>query len=105
MNGLNADLAGLDGCRRVMGNEAGQFGGISDGFASRGVDASIFGKLPASGQIARQAQQMNTAGRRQFSAAENFLRAVERGLDQTQGAIVSREKADVGDMASTPQAL
>jgi len=95
MRGLTADFAGLDRCRRAMLTQAGQFGGIADGFPGQGIDAGIFGTLPAARLIAGLSGQVDIAADGQFSAAEKFLRGVERGLDTVRQGVAEAEQANV----------
>jgi hypothetical protein len=95
MRGLTADFDVLDSCRRAMLGQAGQFGGIADGFSGQEIDASIFGTLPAAQALAGLSGQVDTAGHGQFCAAEKFLRGVERGLDSVRQGVADAEQANV----------
>jgi hypothetical protein len=95
MNGLTADFAALDGCRKTMLGQAGQFGGLADGFSARDIDPSMFGTLPASGALAELAGRVDAGIGAQFSAAERFLRSVERALDAVRQGVADAEKSNV----------
>ncbi len=92
MQGLTADFGVLDSCRRAMLGQAGQFGGIADGFCGHQISASIFGTLPAAAGLASLSSQADTAGNSQFSAAEAFLRGAERGLDTVRQGVADAEQ-------------
>lgn len=96
MSGFSTDLDALDGCRRTTLREAGQFGGIADGFTARHVDSSIFGALPVAGRLAALTGQVDTAATSQFAIAEQRLRGVERALDAVRQGFSDTEGANVG---------
>ncbi len=100
MRGLTADFGVLDSCRRAMLSQAGQFGGIADGFRGHEVDASVFGTLPAAQALAGLSGQVDAAGHGQFCAAEKLLRGVERGLDSVRQGVADAEQANI-DAIST----
>ncbi|MGE5288739.1 MAG: hypothetical protein ACM3ML_16380 [Micromonosporaceae bacterium] len=95
MSGLTADFAALDGCRKTMLAQAGQFGGLADGFSGRAIDASMFGTLPAAGALAALAGHVDAGVGTQLSAAEKFLRSVERALDAVRQGVADAEKTNV----------
>ncbi len=95
MSGLTADFDGLDSCRRAMLAQAGQFGGIADGFSGHEIDAGMFGTLPAAPMLASLSGQVDSAAGGQFSAAEKFLRGVERGLDAVRQGVAEAEQANI----------
>jgi hypothetical protein len=95
MRGLTADFDGLDSGRRAMLGQAGQFGGIADGFSGHDVDAGIFGTLAPAGPLADISGQVDSAAGGQFSAAEKFLRGVERALDTVRQGVAAAEQANV----------
>lgn len=95
MRGLTADFGALDSCRRAMLDQAGQFGGISDGFCGHDVDGGIFGTLTGAGPLAKVCEQVDAAAGGQFSAAEQFLRGVERGLDSVRQGVAAAEQANI----------
>jgi hypothetical protein len=95
MSGVMADFDGLDSCRRAMLGQAGQFGGIADGFRGGDIGAGIFGTLPAAGPLAGCSAQVESAAEGQFRAAETFLRGVERALDTVRQGFAEAEQANV----------
>jgi hypothetical protein len=95
MRGLKADFDVLDSCRRAMLRQAGHFGGIADGFSCDEIGASTFGTLPAGAALAGLSGQVDTTAAGQFSAAEKFLRGVERGLDSVRQGVADAEQDNV----------
>ncbi len=100
MSGLTADFDALDGCRKAMLGQAGQFGGLADGFSGRDIDPSMFGTAPGAGPLAVAAAHFDAAVGTQFSAAEKFLRGVERAVDAVRQGVAEAEKANVGTIQS-----
>jgi hypothetical protein len=100
MSSLTADFDVLDSCRRAMLRQAGQFGGIADGFSGQEIDASIFGTLPSSGALAGLSGQVDSAAGGQYAAAEKFLRGVERGLDSVRQGVADAEQANINAIQS-----
>ena len=94
MRGLMADFSALDSCQRAMLGQAGQFGGIADGFSSRDVGPAMFGRLPVAGSLAELAGRLDAAANDEFSAAEAFLRGVERALDTVRQEVSETEQAN-----------
>lgn len=82
MADLSVDVSGLDACQQTLGDRAGQFGAIGDGFSDGQAGDSSFGTLSASGRVSQLATQLSSTAASQFSSAEAFLRAAERALDQ-----------------------
>jgi hypothetical protein len=100
MSSLTADFDVLDCCRRAMLRQAGQFGGIADGFSGQEIGANMFGALPAAAALAGLSGQVDSAAAGQFSAAEKFLRGVERGLDAVRQGVTDAEQANVNAIQS-----
>ncbi|HUK71256.1 MAG TPA: hypothetical protein VLW50_21220 [Streptosporangiaceae bacterium] len=100
MRGLTADFDALDRCRAAMLAQAGQFGGIADGFSSPQIDSRIFGTLTAGHQLAGLAGQTDEVADAEFGAAEAFLRAVERALDAVRHGVSAAEQANVNAIQS-----
>jgi hypothetical protein len=96
MSGFSTDLNALDGCRKTTLREAGQFGGIADGFTARRVAAPIFGAAPVADALAALADAVDIAATSQFAVAEKLLRAVERALDTVHHGVTETEKANIG---------
>jgi hypothetical protein len=95
MTGLTADFDALDRCRRAMLTQAGQFGGIADGFSGDEIDPPAFGTLPAAGPLAEISGQVDGAAGAQFAAAETFLRGVERAVDTVRQGLSEAEQSNV----------
>jgi hypothetical protein len=81
MAGFSYDSSNLEGCQRVVGSQAGQFGGISDTLSLSPV-SSDFGSLPESAQLAKVAAEVNDTMRSQLASAQKFLQGTEVALDQ-----------------------
>jgi hypothetical protein len=100
MSGLTADFDALERCRKAMLDQAGQFGGLADGFCGRDIDPSMFGTLPGAGPLAVVAAHLDAAVGTQFCAGEKFLRGVERAVDAVRHGVAEAEKANVGTIKS-----
>jgi hypothetical protein len=97
---LSVDLEELDRCRKVIQDQAEEFGGMSGGLAARDVAPSSFGALPAAIRLAQASQDLHAAAGAQLSAAHNFLGSVGIGLynegqrtSQTESSNVNALKA------------
>jgi hypothetical protein len=95
MSGFSTDLTALDDCRRKVLREAGQFGGIADGFTARRAGASIFGTFSVAASLAALTGQVDTAATSELDAAQRLLRGVERALDVVHQHVSETESANV----------
>jgi len=82
MQGFIVDLDELAWCRKIVQDQAEQFDGIAAGLGPNDVNASLLGTLPAATKLARASQDLHTAARAEFSAAQEFLGSVGQGLGE-----------------------
>lgn len=100
MAGFTVDVNDLDSCRQTVGEQAGQFGGLGDGFAQSPAGGSSFGSMPASGRMSQLATQFSSAVASQYSSAETFLRGAERALDQARQNYTKADEVNASNARS-----
>ncbi|MBA8929640.1 hypothetical protein BC739_006858 [Kutzneria viridogrisea] len=95
MTATKFNFDAIESCRTAMNGQAGQFGGLSDGFQAGGsTSADVFGKLDASAGIAGAVDGLNGTVHGELNAAEELLRKVERALDSIETNIHQTEEAN-----------
>jgi hypothetical protein len=95
--GFSLKFSGLDACSQSMGEQAGQFGAISDSFSGSPATGSAFGSISVSGQLSSLTSQLHEAHGRQFGSAAEFLSATERALDTARQGYAKTEAVNTYD--------
>lgn len=75
------NMEALETCRSTLEGKAGPVGAIGDGFEGQHVDAVIFGRLEAAGQLASAVTDLDSHAKQQFDSAEQLLRSASSALD------------------------
>ena len=91
----------IDGCRSAMSTQAGQFGGVGDGFQGAATSADAFGKLDASAGFASAIDGFASSVHGELQAAENLLRKVESSLDSIETTVQDVEQQNKKGLTAT----
>ncbi len=91
----------IDACRSAMSTQAGQFGGVGDGFQGGSTSADVFGKLDASAGLASAIDGFASTVHGELTAAENLLRKVESALDSIETTMQDQEKQSARGLTAT----
>jgi uncharacterized protein YukE len=81
----------IDACRSAMNTQAGQYGGVGDGFQGASTSADVFGKLDAAAGFASAIDGFAGTVHGELQAAENLLRKVESALDSIETTVQDQE--------------
>ncbi|MCP2166175.1 hypothetical protein [Goodfellowiella coeruleoviolacea] len=90
----------MEQCRSTVSSQAGQFGGIGDGFSGQGGSGDIFGKLPSSAGLSGAVDSFNSTMGAEFAAAESVLGKVERALDAVEQTVADTEQANTNSLTA-----
>lgn len=91
----------IDACRGAMNAQAGQYGGVGDGFQGGATSADVFGKLTASAGFASAIDGFASTVHGELQAAENLLRKVESALDSIETTMQDQEKQNARGLTAT----
>jgi hypothetical protein len=74
-----------------MNTQAGQYGGVGDGFQGASTSADVFGKLDAAAGFASAIDGFAGTVHGELQAAESLLRKVESALDSIETTVQDQE--------------
>ena len=91
----------IDACRSAMNTQAGQYGGVGDGFQGGATSADVFGKLDASAGFAGAIDVFASTVHGELQAAEHLLRKLESALDSIDTTMQDQEKQSARGLTAT----
>lgn len=101
MTATKYNFDAINTCRSAMSAQAGQYGGVGDGFQGAATSADAFGKLAASAGFASAIDGFQSALHGELQAAESLLRKVESSLDSIETTLQDTEKANARGLTAT----